>query len=252
MPITGKFLWTAALLTAIFQHALALPRLSLEVEYEKATRYFDLTRPTPATDSMALQLFSRIIARADADHFPDDRLFQCWLKKGVLLDIKGRYREALDTYNGGLGCLRRHPEWSDSLYFRIYVYAGPDYYHLDNFDSAYFLLNKADELALRFPGLHEKDRLYNSLGALYYESGNYFQARNYFGRALDVIRQERPADRASVINFSNNIASCLYKLGDYQASIDLYTRLIGNGIFSSQLYFNLGKSYIELRDYKTP
>ena len=250
MPTTGKFLCIAALLSALFQHTVALPRLPLEAEYQKANRYFELVHPTPATDSMALQLFSGIIARADAAHFPDDRLFQCWLKKGVLLDVKGRYREALDTYIGGLTCLRRHPEWSDSLYFRIYVYAGPDYYHLDNFDSAYALLNKADELAMRFPGLHEKDRLYNALGALYYESGNYFQARNYFSRALDVIRQESPADRASVINFSNNIASCLYKLGDYQASIDLYTRLIGNGIFSSQLYFNLGKSYIELKDYK--
>jgi CHAT domain-containing protein/tetratricopeptide (TPR) repeat protein len=249
MPTTGKLLWTAALLTALFAHALASPPSSLQADYQKANHYFDLTHPTAATDSMALQLYTRIIDRAGSAHFPDDWLFQCWLNKGVLLDVKGRYHEALDTYNGGLGCLRRHPEWSDSLYFRIYIYAGPDYYHLDNFDSAYSLLNRADELALRFPGLREKDRLYNALGALYYESGNYLQARNYFSRALDVIRQERPNDRASVINFSNNIASCLYKLGDYQASIDLYTRLIGNGIFSSQLYFNLGKSYIELRDY---
>jgi CHAT domain-containing protein len=249
MPTRGKLLWTTALLTALFTHILASPQLPLQAEYQKANRYFDLARPTPATDSMALQLFSSLIARADVAHFPDDWLFQCWLKKGVLLDVKGRYPEALEAYSGGLGCLHRHPEWSDSLYFRLYVYAGPDYYQLDNFDSAFFLLNKADELADRFPGLREKDRLYNALGALYYESGNYLQARNYFSRALDVIRQERPGDRASVINFSNNIASCLYKLGEYKASIDLYTQLIGNGIFSSQLYFNLGKSYIELREY---
>jgi CHAT domain-containing protein len=249
MPTTGKLLWTAALLTALFAHTLASPPSSPQADYQKANYYFGLAHPTAATDSMALQLYTRIIATAGSAHFPDDLLFQCWLNKGVLLDVKNRYQEALGAYNGGLGCLRRHPEWSDSLYFRLYVYAGPDYYHLENFDSAYSLLNQADELAIRFPGLREKDRLYNALGALYYESGNYLQARNYFGRALDVIRQERPKDRASVINFSNNIASCLYKLGDYKASIDLYTGLIGNGIFSSQLYFNLGKSFIELRDY---
>jgi CHAT domain-containing protein len=228
---------------------VASPRPSLEVEYQKANHYFDLTHPTSATDSLALELFSYIIVNAYAAHFPDDRLLQCWLKKGVLLDVKGRYQEALDAYNGGLGCVGRHPEWSDSLYFRLYVYAGPDCYQLDNFDSAFILLNKADELADRFPGVREKDRLYNALGALYYESGNYLQARNYFSRALDVIRQERPGDRASAINFSNNIASCLYKLGEYQASIEMYSRLIGNGIFSGQLCFNMGKSYIELRQY---
>jgi CHAT domain-containing protein len=249
MPTSGKFLWTATLLTALVAHSLASPPPSLLADYQKANHYFGLARPTAATDSIALQLYTRIIALAHSAQFPDDRLFQCWLNKGVLLDIKGRYQDALDAYNGGLGCLRRHPEWSDSLYFRVFVYAGPDYYHLDNFDSAYSLLDRADELAVRFPGLSEKDRLYNALGALYYESGNYLQARNYFSRALDVIHRERPNDRASIINFSNNIASCLYKLGEYQASIDLYTHLIGNGIFSSQLYFNLGKSYIELRDY---
>jgi CHAT domain-containing protein len=242
-------LLTTTLSAVFFTQMLAAPVPPLEAEFLEASHYFDLAHPTAATDSMALRLFSHIIARADAGHFPDDELLQCWLKKGVLLDIKGRYQEALDAYNGGFGCLHRHPEWSDSLYFRLYVYAGPDYYHLDNFDSAFFLLNKADDLADRFPGLREKDRLFNALGALYYESGNYLQARNYFSRALEVIRQERPNDRASVINFSNNIASCLYKLGEYQSSIEGYTRLIGNGIFSNQLYFNLGKSYVELREF---
>jgi CHAT domain-containing protein len=251
MPIRLPHFLTTLLLATAFTHSWAFPPLPLEVEYKKANHYFDLTHPTAATDSMALGLFSHIIASADAAHFPEERLLQCWLKKGVLLDVKGRYQEALDAYNGGLGCLRRHPEWSDSLYFRLYVYAGPDYYQLDNFDSAFILLNRADELADRFSSLSEKDRLYNALGALYYESGNYLQARNYFSRALDVIRQERPSDRASAINFSNNIASCLYKLGEFQASIDLYNRLIGNGIFSSQLCFNLGKSYVELQQYSS-
>jgi len=249
MVMRLSHLLTTALSGVFYAQVLATPAPPLEADYEKASRYFSLAHPTAATDSMALRLFNHIIAQAGLAHFPDDELLQCWLKKGVLLDVKGRYGEALDAYRGGLGCLRRHPEWSDSLYFRLYVYAGPDYYHLDNFDSAFLLLNKADDLADRFPGLSEKDRLCNALGALYYESGNYLQARNYFSRALEVIRQERPNDRASIINFSNNIASCLYKLGEYQSSIELYTRLIGNGIFSNQLYFNLGKSYVELRQY---
>jgi CHAT domain-containing protein len=264
MPTPGKLLWITALLI-IFQlrspanplpfyplpHPTGPthPAIAVKSLYKKATAFFSNPHPTAATDSMALLLFEQIISRAGTANFPDDLLFQSWLKKGVLLDVKGRYQEALNAYTGALGCLRRHPEWSDSLYFKIYIYSGPDYYQLDDFDSAWSLLNKAEELADRFHGLPEKDRLYNALGALYYESGNYLQARNYFSRALGIIRSERPNDKASDINFSNNIASCLYKLGAYRQSIDLYRLLIGNGIFSSQLYLNMGKSYIELKDY---
>ena len=257
MPIPGKPLWTTALLILLQLRSQAIPHppgpvpptSAVKSLYQKANGYFSLPHPTAVTDSMALLLFEKIISQAGSPNFPDDLLFQSWLKKGVLLDVKGRYREALNAYAGSLNCLRKHTEWSDSLYFKVYIYSGPDYYQLDNFDSAWSLLNKAEELTDRFHGLPEKDRLYNTLGALYYESGNYLQARNYFSRALDITRVERPNDKASDINFNNNIASCLYKLGAYRQSIDLYMQLIGKGIFSSQLYLNMGKSYVELKDY---
>ena len=188
IQIPGKPLWITALLLMLQLRFLAAPfpippASPINALYQKANGYFSLSHPTAATDSMALLLFEQIISKAGQTNFPDDLLFQSWLKEGVLLDVKGQYQEALKAYTGGLNCLRRHPEWSDSLYFKIYIYAGPDYYQLDNFDSATLLLNKAEELADRFHGLPEKDRLYNALGALYYESGNYLQARNYFSRA---------------------------------------------------------------------
>jgi CHAT domain-containing protein len=256
-PVPGKTIWITALLIAVHLCCLAgpAPSSSIDALYLKANRLFNLPHPTAATDSMALAIFGEIIAEAGsqggqgAQGGSADMVFQCWLKEGVLLDVKGRYREALDAYTGAQHCLSKHPDWSDSLYFKLYIYAGPDYYQLDQFDSAYSVLGKAEELAARFHGLREKDRLYNALGALYYEGGNYLQARDYFTRALEIIRQERPNDKASAINFNNNIASCLYKLGAYRESIGLYTQLIGQGIFSSQLYLNVGKSYIELNDY---
>jgi CHAT domain-containing protein len=256
-PVPRKTIWITALLIAVRLCCLAAspPTSAIEELYRKANRLFNLSHPTAATDSMALSLFGEIIAAAGSrggqgfQTGTPDLLFQSWLKQGVLLDIKGRYRDALDAYTGALHCLSKHPDWSDSLYFKVYIYAGPDYYQLDQFDSAYSVLGKAEELAGRFHGLPEKDRLYNALGALYYEGGNYLQARDYFSRALGIIRQERPNDKASAINFNNNIASCLYKLGAYREAIGLYTQLIGQGIFSSQLYLNVGKSYIELNDY---
>jgi CHAT domain-containing protein len=258
MPIRGKPISVIVFLLMSGLRLLALPvippagdaPLPIVATYQKALGYFNAAYPTAGSDSMALLLFNRVIAEAKFRHLPDDLLLQSWIDKGILLDVKSRYREALTAYNGAFDCLRRHQEWSDSLYFRIYIYAGQDYYQAEAFDSAYACLSRAADLADRWPGLREKDRLYNALGALYFESGNYLQARDYFGRALEVIRKQRPNDRSSTVNFENNIASCLYKLGDYRRSIDLYSRLVEEGAFSGQLYLNMGRSYVELREYE--
>jgi CHAT domain-containing protein len=217
--------------------------------YEKANTYFNLSHPTPATDSQALRLFSKIINELEKTQSRAIILFQSYIHKGVLLDVTRNYKEALGAYTGALGCLHRHPDWNDSLFFKVYIYAGPDYYQLEFFDSAYDMLNKAELLADKFPGLPERDRLYNALGALYYESGNYLQSKNYFARALEIIRKDRPGDKVSIINFENNIATCLYKLGAYRESLTIYNHLILFGQSSSQLYLNMGKSYIGIEEY---
>jgi len=165
--------------------------------YRKADGYFNSNPPGPATDSLALGLFQRIIdgvgdsaSRSDAG--VATILFDSYVKKGILLDVRGAYAGALDAYTGALRCLRRNLPKQDSLGFKVYVYAGTDYYNLDDYDSANAFLDKAERLAGRFQGLAERDRLYNVLGALRYESGNYIQAKDYFGRALEIVHRERP------------------------------------------------------------
>ncbi len=227
----------------------ALSPAEIKAVYRQAISYFNSPQPTAFTDSMALNLFGKVIGEAENTHSTDKILFQAYIDKGVLLDVKSNFEAALEAYAGALRCFHRHPAWNDSLLFKVYIYAGPDYYHLDNFDSAYTLLNKAESLAGSHPGLHEQDRLYNALGALYYESGNYRQGLNYFNRALQLIRAERPGDNISIINFENNIGSCLYKLGAYRESLEIYRHLLRSGKFSSQLCLNMGKSYIGLSDY---
>ena len=242
---------------------LAKPAISpseINALYVKANGYFNLSHPTASTDSEALSLFGKIIKESEKTHSNEEILFQSYTKKGILLDVKGNYAEALGAYSGALDCLRRHPYWNDSLYFKIYIYSGPDYYQLDNFDSAYAVLNRAELLADKHPGLPERDRLYNALGALYYESGNYLQGKNYFVRALEITRRERPQDKISAVNFENNIASCLYKMGDYRESLKMYRHLLqieqsggqpdnDGGKSSSQLDLNIGKSCIGIEEY---
>src|SRR5450631_3218511 len=190
--MSGKALALSVFLIAQQCCLLAEPVLSpaeINSLYKIANTFFSRSHPTPATDSAALSLFGKIIKESEKTHFAEDILFQSYTKKGILLDVKGDLTEALGAYAGALRCLHRHPDWSDSLFFRVYIFAGQDYYQEDNFDSAYHMLNLAESLADKFPVLPDKDRLYNALGALYYESGNYLQGKNYFGRALEIIRR---------------------------------------------------------------
>ncbi len=216
--------------------------------YGKAEKYFNSNPPSPVTDSLALGLYSSIIDRAGDNPAVATILFDSWVKKGILLDVKALYADALSAYVGALRCLHRSLPGQDSLGFKVYVYAGTDYYNLDDYDNANAFLDKAEQLAGRYPGLAERDRLYNVLGALRYERGNYMQAKEYFGRALEIVRVERPADRVSAMNFDNNIAGSQYKLGLYASALSLYDSLLTFGVSSSQLYFNIGKCYGGLAD----
>jgi CHAT domain-containing protein/tetratricopeptide (TPR) repeat protein len=254
MPAKASALAFLLLCSALL--TVASPILStadVKTLYRKAEGYFNSNPPGPATDSLALGLFQRIIdgvgdSASRSDAAVATILFDSYVKKGVLLDVKGAYAGALDAYTGALHCLRRNLPKQDSLDFKVYVYAGTDYYNLDDYDSANAFLDKAEQLAGRFQGLPERDRLYNVLGALRYESGNYIQAKDYFGRALEIVHRERPGDLVSAMSFDNNIAGSQYKLGLYAAALTLYDSLLRFGVSSSQLYFNIGKCYIGLAD----
>jgi CHAT domain-containing protein/tetratricopeptide (TPR) repeat protein len=239
------FLLCSALLTA------ATPVLStadVKALYGKAEKYFNSNPPSPVTDSLALGFYTSIIDHAGDNPAVATILFDSWVKKGILLDVRAAYADALAAYAGALRCLHHDLSGQDSLGFKVYVYAGTDYYNLDDYDNANAFLDKAEQLAGRYPGLAERDRLYNVLGALRYESGNYIQAKDYFSRALEIVRVERPTDRVSAMNFDNNIAGSQYKLGLYASALTLYDSLLTFGISSSQLYFNIGKCYGGLTD----
>lgn len=218
--------------------------------YRKAEHLFALENPTDQTDSVALSLYRRVIDKMEQKPV-DSILFQSWLKVGVLLDVKSLFKEAKEAYLTAIRIRRQHHQAPpDSLLFRPYVYAGTVYYHLNDFDSADYYLLEAEKISNHFPQLEEQDRLYNALGALYHENGNYVQSRNYFSRALTIIKKTRPADVESAIHFESNIAAAYYKLGLYNESLELYHQLLKKKLYTSyihgytsHIYINMGKAY---------
>lgn len=219
--------------------------------YAKANRLFGLAKPTPATDSIALATFQQVIDQLEKQQATGDTLlFFSYLKKGILLDVKSSYAEARDAYLKACAVKTMNKGWSDSLLYEVSVYTGSVYYRMFNFDSASYFLLQAEALAQRFPKVTNKERLFNELGALYYENGNYLQSRNYFTHALDVLNSSHSADIEVITNIENNIALSNYKLGLYQQALSLYQKLQSHGVFTNEIYLNTGRTYRELGNYQ--
>lgn len=217
--------------------------------YHKADGLFNLPNSTPVDDSEALAGFEQVIA--ELQKYPDfsDKdtlLFQSWLKKGVLLDVKYNYTGAKEAYCRALSF---HKE-NDSLGFVAYIYAGTSYYNLNNFDSANYFLLKAESTADRFRDPDDEVRLYNTLGALYHANGNYQQGKNYFSRALEIIKGKKPFDTTYAVTIETNIATSFSQLGLYQESLSIYNKILTYRISTDHTYLNMGTAYAALNKYR--
>ncbi len=115
---------------------LMTPMQELMARYQKANRLFYHPDPTEKTDSMALAGFRELIMQLEKRKIADTMLFQSYLKKGILLDVKRNFPGARDAYLKALAVHELNKSWSDSLIFTLSVYTGSVYYNLHQFDSA--------------------------------------------------------------------------------------------------------------------
>ena len=97
------------------------------------------------------------------------------------------------------------------------VFAGAGYYNLNNFDSASYFLLRA-ERPNTLGSFEDRIRLYNTLGVLYYDNGNYLQSKNYFTQAL--CRFKNPADDFAY-SLQLNMATCYNKLGLFEQALSI-------------------------------
>jgi CHAT domain-containing protein len=218
--------------------------------YRQADSLFHLANNTPATDSQALADFQQVIdglrTSPDEGSGKDTLLSGSYLKKGILLDSRYDFTGAKSAYCQALKC-----HWlSDSLTYVTYIYTGACYYNLNDFDSArYFLLN-AESRAYRYKDPDDEVRLYNTLGVLYHDNGNYEQGKNYFDRALEIVKGKRPFDTVSATNLETNIATSYYHLGLFRESLEIYHQILAWHSMDDPVYLNMGLAYAALDKYK--
>ena len=187
--------------------------------YQRADSLFNLPDASRRTDSLAMDGFQKVtlqLTGLDRSGVRDSLLFQCFYKRGVLLEVYGGYGQATQSY---LQALSYAPDESRRL--KMYVFAGAGYYNQNNFDSANYFLLKAEESPRRDLGPEDEVRLFNTLGVLYYDIGNYLQAKNYFSQALGIIHQHDPQDRFNSLSVQLNMATCNYRLGLYDRALEI-------------------------------
>ncbi|HEV3326815.1 MAG TPA: CHAT domain-containing tetratricopeptide repeat protein [Puia sp.] len=247
----GKGLLTAALVfgsNILFGNS-GDPISRIASLYHKADSLFLLSNNTPVSDSVALAGFERVIAELQempATAGKDTLLFESYLKKGILLDSKYDYSGAKTAYCRALS-IHSQP---DSLTFVLHVYIGTSYYNLNNFDSARYFLLIAESRSGRFKDPEDNVRLYNTLGVLYFDNGNYGQGKNYFNQALGIVKDRKPFDTASAVSLETNIATCFYHLGLFRESLEIYHQILVYHSADDPIYLNMGMAYTSLEKYR--
>ena len=249
MPGKGVFIILAflAILTVHLGNP-GSPANRLVKLYHHADSLLNLYTPTDAANAKALAGFEEVISALEKNPLPhsDTLLFLCYRNKGILMEIKADYPAAKDAYCRALQLKKINNTPVDSLIVMTYINVGATYYNLNNFDSASYFLLKAESLMNRFPGFEYKVRLYNTLGVLYHDNGNYLQCKNYFSQALEIIKSIKPFDTISAVSVEINIATSYSRLGQYEDALSIYKKMLRYNLYNNYIYLNMGRANTSL------
>ena len=111
------------------------------------------------------------------------------MNAGIIEQRNLKQAAALANYNRSCNTVKR-AGLPDSLLFKPYLFSGNAHYFLNHFDSAIHYFEQAESILDRYHELEDAERLYNSLGAIYFQSGNFTQSANYFERALQILTEK--------------------------------------------------------------
>jgi len=214
--------------------------------YTRTDRLYKSSK-SAADDSVCMDGFREVISGLNGlpvTSVRDSILFQSYYKLGILYEVYKDFANATVSYLHAMH-YSKNPEEK----FRTSIFAGAGYYNLNNFDSASYFLLRAQENPGDMGSEDDRVRLYNTLGVLYYDNGNYLQSKNYFTQALGTIKTNSTADILNAYSIQLNIATCSYKLGLYKQALAIYQKAIGYRLLPDPLYMNMGKAYAGLHQY---
>lgn len=222
----------------------------LLIKYEKAIAYYESQQPTVETDSIALDFLTQIIQDPLNASVESEVLLDAHEKAGNLYLINNDFEKAISCYRSGL-FFNYKKDLSDTLFFASNLFLGESYYRVSKADSSIFFLKNAEKLLAKKNSKLEASRLFNSLGVIYYESGNYIQSINYFNQARDLsIGDKKFAEfdeylKYAEYSFLNNIASSLMGLSQLDSALKIYQEIHSFGINDDRALSQISEVYLE-------
>jgi len=241
--------WFLFIISFFFQNPQSREPFDFEKKYMEALSFFKAEEPTDITDSLAKSLFLEVVSGADQNNLATHFLLDSYEKLGSLDLIQGNLQKAVTYYRKGLE-LKSKYDIPDSLFFGSNLFIGEAYYLLNKADSSIYFLEEAEQLISFKNSKEEASRLFNSLGVIYFESGNYNQSINYFNKSKNLIIEGdaytglEPYYKHALFSFLNNIGTSLYQLGKTDSALHIYRQLEEFGINENQVFAQLSKIYL--------
>ncbi len=193
-----------------------------------------------ALNRQALKNFRDILPAVEKA-LDDSLAFHCYYKIGELQHYFDSIEPAKRNYAKAIALKSKIPSLPDSFLFKPHIFLGGIQYSSNQFDSALFNYKRAEAIASRYSvPLDGTNRLYNTLGAMYFETGNYSQAKNYFEKAIALLGSPNSSTDGLRANYEINLAATLTKLENYDAANTIYQQLLREDINKNDILHNLG------------
>lgn len=244
--------WLIFFLGMFFQHFSAVSQDVLIKKYEQAVALYESDEPTDYTDSLTLVYLKEIIDNPSSTELETKVLVDIYEKLGNLNLILGELQESINYYKIALG-FRDDSSSQDSIFFGPNLFLGETYYLLSKADSSIIFLEEAERLLAVKESKNESSRLFNSLGVIYFASGNYSQAINYFSKAKNLTIGDEtfenldPYYQYALYSFLNNIGSSLVNLHKADSALLIYKDLLRFGINQDRTNSQIAGIYLEKR-----
>jgi CHAT domain-containing protein len=218
--------------------------------FKKADSLYKLDDIDETLENHALDLYIAV-ATSSNKNLSKALIVESFIKAGNIYQGWARFQEANNLYHRALTNISESDKLPVLIY-EAYLYLGSSMYSSGIMDSAKFYFEKTAELSVAYRNSYElpdQERLYNSLGAIYYESADYKQAKKFFETALELASPRQMDFNTYETTISINIARCLLKLRNFNASILLLSNLQPNQDQKLLVQRNLANAYFEKGDY---
>ncbi|MCU0388354.1 MAG: CHAT domain-containing protein [Chitinophagaceae bacterium] len=207
-----------------------------------------MANPTTQSDKQALEIFLKI-ANSKGPGISTAQRVESFIKAGNIHQGYGRLNEAKPLYHSAISLNQSEP--NPVLEYEAYLYLGSAMYFNGILDSAKYYWEKTAEISIAYRNklpLPEQDRLYNSLGAIYYESANYQQARNFLETALELASPRK----VNYFDYNEyyttlkiNISKCMLKMNQKDSAIRVLKGLKPSAAQKSFVVLALAHAYFE-------